>query len=378
MAHKIEELDVVAVRKMAGDGTARPNAWHGIEKSVFGDLTPEEFAKECGMDHKVVQLPVYVHGKTAKLDPKHKALVHSRTGEILDVVSDTYKVVQPREMVTMMGGVCREMGAKMDTGGTLRNGKVGFLSAELPLKYSIKGRNGEADNHTMFVLVSTGWIDGYATQVDINDIRAVCDNTTTASREMLVVEGQSGRYRQNHRTPFGLKQQGLALETIKSAEQAMTKFESGFQRMTSTNANREEQEALVLAMLQPELAAKAIERQVGNSTLLDTIVVAGTTQRAERGVMLLDSILNMDAELKAQRDRSVKVVMELLDQQPGAGMTYGSAAHAYNAVTYWTGHVRGRGEQTRQDSSLLGDSRLLKQKAWDLTLDLCVALEARA
>lgn len=379
MAHRIEANDIVAVRKLTAEGEARANAWHGLELSVYGDLTPAEFAARCGMDVRIHEMPVLVQGRAAtKQDPTHKALVHGRTGEILDIVSSNYKTVQPSQLVTLMGQFCGEMGARMDTGGTLRGNRIGFLAAELPLKYSITGRNGSEDGHTMYVTVSTGWVDGFATQVDLNDVRTVCHNTVTASREMTVTEGTGGRYRQSHRTAFGLEQLGLATATIKAAEAAMTRFRAGFERLTATNADRREQEALVLALLQPELAAKAVEQRVGSNGLLDQIVEAGTSGQTAKGQLLLESILAMDEKLTADRDRNVKVVCELLDGQPGADLTAGSAAHAYNGITYWADHLRGRSESTRIDSSMLGDSRLLKQKSWDLCLDLCAALEARA
>lgn len=60
-------------------------------------------------------------------------------------------------------------------------------------------------------------------------------------------------------------------------------------------------------------------------------------------------------------------LLESYDEQPGRQFAPGSAWQAYNAVTFWTDHKRGR-DENRRDNALFGQSAALKQKALVLAL----------
>ena len=382
MAHRIEKLDKVAVRQ---DGESRGQSWHGLEIPVFGALTPEEFAQKAGLDFKICELPVLVQGKTEnRKDENHKALVHCGNGRILDIVSNDYKVMQPSDLISIVARVCEDMGAEMESGGTLRDQHVGFLSARLPQKYSVKGRNGANDEHFMYANVSTGWIDGFATSVDLSDVRTVCYNTVMLSRDQVMKAGQGARFRQTHKTAWDLSKELRALEILKVGESLMREYYPKMQRMTDTSATPKEMEAIVISLLDPKLSQEALKLNAAQtgSNIIDAILeapAADVVGKGNRPVMqekvLLESIMALDASAKEERNRSVKVVMDLLNSQPGADMTRGSVAHAFNGITYWQTHVRGNRPDSRLESNLRGEGKNLKSTALDTCISYCDVLE---
>ena len=53
-----------AVETMAYAGQV---PWHGLGTKVEGDLTPQEFMKEAGLDWEVVSVPAYANYKGKKI-----------------------------------------------------------------------------------------------------------------------------------------------------------------------------------------------------------------------------------------------------------------------------------------------------------------------
>lgn len=64
---------------------------------------------------------------------------------------------------------------------------------------------------------------------------------------------------------------------------------------------------------------------------------------------------------------TIEKLMEAYDTQPGTQFAPGSAWQAYNAVTYWVDHKRGR-DENRLDNSLFGAGAALKREALELAV----------
>jgi len=66
-------------------------------------------------------------------------------------------------------------------------------------------------------------------------------------------------------------------------------------------------------------------------------------------------------------------VLELVDTQPGAEFAAGSWWSAFNAVTYFTDHERGRDADARLQSAWYGQSKGLKLKALESAIEFAEA-----
>jgi hypothetical protein len=59
---------------------------------------------------------------------------------------------------------------------------------------------------------------------------------------------------------------------------------------------------------------------------------------------------------------------ELFETQPGVQYGRGSYWQAYNAITYWLDHERGRNDENRLNASWFGDGQQIRDRALKLAL----------
>ena len=94
MAHQVESMAYVG-----------ETPWHGLGNQLSPHQPIEVWAKQAGMDWKVLEAPVcFMTGKAGHLGgirsyEDHKVLFRSDSKEPLSVVSNRYKVVQPCEIL---------------------------------------------------------------------------------------------------------------------------------------------------------------------------------------------------------------------------------------------------------------------------------------
>lgn len=78
--------------------------WHGFGEEMEPEMTQDQWLTAAGMDYQVLELPVNFeqprnYGHVNVQIPNRKALVRDDTHDLLSVVSEQYKVVQPDEVL---------------------------------------------------------------------------------------------------------------------------------------------------------------------------------------------------------------------------------------------------------------------------------------
>jgi len=321
--------------------------WHGLGATLSPNASLERWIGEAGLNWKTVPLPVLVQGRErTKVAEGYQALVRSDNGDILDIVSSQYKPIQNSKMMSLMREFMEGIGVEMETAGSLKGGRVVWALGKIPTS----GLTVNGDWHEAFVLVSTGHESGFAFQAQPTGMRVVCHNT------LMFARGQesSARFRHNHRSRFTAQDAKDAYEIVSAGVLGLEQYAAQLERMQKISMGQEETQRYVLELLQPHLLAEAVRER--------EIPIAG---RQETGKGLLDQMLTERMEIDPERfNRPVKSLLDAIVEQPGAQP--GTLANAFNGVTYYVDHRRGRSRDSGLAAAWFGEGARLKQKAYDL------------
>jgi len=171
--------------------------WHGYGQSMPEDESLDVWRFRAGLDWEVREQNVWFrnpgHADLVKF-PNKKALIRSDTKQPLSIVSDRYKVVQPKEILEFFESVIRENGFKMSTAGSLRNGKRVWAMADCGEDFLLGG-----DRVGAHLLLATAYDGTFATTAQFTSIRVVCNNTLGFSLER---GGEGGMIKIPHTQDF--------------------------------------------------------------------------------------------------------------------------------------------------------------------------------
>jgi len=197
MAHQI---DTVSLNRASYASTQRE--WHGLGELMPAGQDIETWATAAGMEYKVQR--AVIRYAAERFDTAHTpinalrsiedklVLFRSDTGAPLGVVSDSYKVVQPREVLEFFREWAQANACTIESAGVLFGGKRYFATAKMSDGVFV----GEGDKVVPYVLLSTSADGSLATEGRITTVRVVCNNTLR-----LASKGASS-FRVSHRTAF--------------------------------------------------------------------------------------------------------------------------------------------------------------------------------
>lgn len=153
----------------------RTPSWHGQEQLLADYPGREEAMRIAGHDFKVCEMPVLVQGRTTtKQADGFKALVHSKTGDILNIVRNSYEVVQNDVLWDVVDALVGQPEVKYDTAGILQGGSVLWVAALLDEPIRIPGDDSLS---LPYIVASTTHDGSGALQACSTIVRVVCANT---------------------------------------------------------------------------------------------------------------------------------------------------------------------------------------------------------
>ena len=315
--------------------------WHGYGEEMEDGASLEQWRKAAGLDWRVVRKPAFCSvyreidedevidlGDRArnilnyKKIPNKHVLLRSDSHDILSMVSDRYKIVQPKQVLGFFKSLIDQNGFKMHTAGALRGGRRIWALAETGRELDIDG-----DRMGAYLLLATSYDGKFSTTAQFTSVRVVCNNTLTWSLE----GGPDGAIvKIPHNQVFDEVEVklGLGLDTD------WTEFERIVRRLAAHSVT--DREALEFFF-----------------TLLGVTEDEVTSQ----GTQLLN----------------VKKLVSFYSSAPGADLSTakGTAWGLVNAVSFFTDHsMRSKNEGTRFDSASFGTGAKLKRKALTLALEL--------
>jgi len=325
MAHQI---DTTSIGRASYASTQRE--WHGLGELMPAGQDIETWAQAAGMEYKVQR--GVIRYATKRLTPDaaiHNlktiedklVLFRSDTGAPLGVVSDSYKVVQPREVLEFFREWAQANACIIESAGVLFGGKRYFATAKMADAVAVA--NTGKDTVVPYILLSTSADGSLATEGRLTHVRTVCNNTLTAA-----LKGAAS-FKISHRTTF------KAQECRDIIEAAHEEF-GAFMEMAR------------------KLASIKVESRLAED--MTTLLLTTPTRDAD-----------------AARDSAGFTKIMSLFNGLGKGSTLETARETswgwLNACTeYYDHHIRARSDENRIASATWGPGADLKQRALEIAL----------
>jgi len=327
MSHAI---DTTSLNRASYASTQRE--WHGLGEFMPAGQDIETWAQAAGMQYKVQR--GVIRYATSRLDEAlatvgelkkvedRLVLFRSDTGAPLGVVSDSYKVVQPREVLEFFREWAQANACTIESAGVLFGGKRYFATAKMSDGVFVDGAGGK-DKVVPYVLLSTSADGSLATEGRITTLRVVCNNTLR-----LASKGASS-FKVSHRSAFKAEEcRGI----IESAHEEFGAF-------------------------------------MDMSRKLASIKVESKLAEDMTALLLTTPTRNIDA---AKDSAGFHRIMSLF-QGGGKGSTLESSRETAwgwlnSATEFVDHHVRARNDENRTAAALWGPGADLKQRAVEIAL----------
>ncbi len=300
--------------------------WHGLGQLMPAGQSIEQWQAAAGMDYEVQRGYVRYATERGQLAEAMKVvqdkvvLFRSDTKDALGVVSDSYKVVQPREVLEFFRNWADAGGMTIESAGVLFGGKRYFATAKLGEGVCV---DGYSDKVVPYALLSTSADGSLATEARWTTVRVVCNNTLSMARE------KQAAVRVTHRSEFKPDDVRSVLE---DANEEFKAFMEMSRQLAAIKVARPLAEDLTVHLFK------------GNSTDTDKI-------KESRGFVRVMELFN-----GAARGAGLETAQE-------------TAWGWLNAVTeYADHHIRAHSEENRTASALWGQGDALKNKAVGLAL----------
>ncbi len=300
--------------------------WHGLGNQLTEQQPLHVWLKEAGMDWSIQQSDVLFNADSAALNIRShsdaKVLYRSDSLEPLSVVSNRYKVVQPKDVLHFYKDLVSAGGFELETAGVLTGGRKLWALAKTGQEARIKGN----DRIKAYLLLATSCDGTLCTTAQFTSVRVVCNNTL-----QLATRDCSGAVKVPHSTQFDPSQVKEALG-IGFAHWDL--FMTNLKQLSQRTVSQQEADSFIRTVLnEPELT----EDNVQGSKMFQT-------------VSSLYQGKGMGSELSSAS---------------------GTAWGLVNAMTeYVDHHRRARNQDNRLDSAWFGQGALLKQKAFNQALTL--------
>jgi phage/plasmid-like protein (TIGR03299 family) len=345
MAHLIDQTTGQAAIAFVGEVP-----WHGLGQRLTAGADLEIWRREAGLAYKVERTPVLFQragaGASDRIDTMEgrDVLYRSDTGAALSVVSRSYQVVQPGEVLDFFGRLAEAGGFELETAGALSEGRRVWGLARVNDGAPVVGQ----DTVRPYLLLATSYDGTMATTAKFTAIRVVCNNTLTMAAGGSMKD--AGWQAEQDATV------GPVVQCVRVPH--MKKFDAGAVR---------QQLGIVLTAWDRWLVEARLLAQVDvTEAQADKLVfdLLSTVQRPPKGQPLSD----------VRASRGYKRLMSLFGgEQIGADLCGTSSAWALlNAVTDFVDHERGRSNDTRMTSAWFGAGEGLKLRAWDAARALAV------
>lgn len=318
MAHEVETM-----------AFANALPWHGLGNRVDANTTVDEMVVAAGLDWTVKLRPLFAqaeNGELVKL-PIKRALMRSSDNKVFCVTGDFWKPFQNHDALEFFRDYTESGGAKLETAGSLRGGKVIWALASIQQGFPIN----RTDHTKGYILLVSRHEVGTTITVRTTTVRVVCANTMA-----MAVNNNKAQYSQNHLTKFDFAK---AKETIGLAKEQMHRAHLDAQALSKLKMSEFDTVRFLATFFQP--APEGVDQDAHTKLLLNA-----PNERSK----VFDAILNS------------------VNNAPGADP--GTAWGVLNGVTHWTDHVAGSKPESRLFNAWLGDRAKQKILVRDSLLEM--------
>lgn len=251
--------------------------WHGLGQPIptehYHDV--DHWRAQAGMDWRIQRSRVRFsseQGDTHTWDDNH-VLFRSDTKAPLGIVSDGYKVVQPKQVVEFFRDLIEAGGLELSAMGTIFGGRRFWATA----KIGEASPAGVSDKVGGYLLLSTSADGSLATEARLTSIRVVCRNTLAIARG----EGKAA-IRISHRSVFDPERVKADMHLNRTAWDT---FRRNITKLANVEVTKPHAEHLVASLFagseQPDAMRKVRESTRGYQKVLDLFNGQGKGSRLD-------------------------------------------------------------------------------------------------
>jgi len=348
MAHEIHESDRFGEVRSNGK-----RAWHGLGDEIQEGLTAREAFTEIGLDWETELAPVYakVGGKEVKIGGKGQggqapmAHLRSDSHQLLGMVTEGYQPMQNMELAEFADALAgADKAVTIETAGSLYNSRRVFALVRLPKVI----RAAKGDEMKQYILVQNGHGGFAALSCFPTSIRVVCANTLRWSEQT------------DEHTGLKFRHSGDWEEKLQQARIAIG--------IATEQTERFEEQ--VKALVGVGMSHAALERYMAETY---DLTFHGGKDMSEKPENMSADVFE---KLTVKRAKLIETWMaNLADERQNIKGIRGTAWAAYNAVSQWHDHERGRfsgieESDARVASNIFGVSQDHKSRAFRKALQL--------
>jgi len=306
----------------------REPAWHKLGIVLDEPPTIEDAIIQAGLNWEVVKKPLFL-GNGQEIDDK-VAIVRNSDNSYLGTVGINYEPVQNIEAFKWFQPFIDEGALSLETALSLRNGKRVCVLG----KWNREGEVIEGDRIKSYLLFSTAHDGSMAVHCQLTDIRVVCMNTfKLALRAAENGSEQALKVRHTKNVKLGLEAVRNCIDYVNG------EFELTLQQY------------------------RKLQRQ--------KLPINGLENYVKEVIGIEDFKTKKTGEDK--KPKVFEITKELYERGLGSDIpgVRGNYWGAFNAVTEWVDHYRGRDAELRLENMLLGHGAELKTKAFNVALAHC-------
>ncbi len=181
MAHLIETNAITGQAEIAYAGKT---PWHGLGQRLSIDAPIDVWQREAGLNWDADVMPTFFYPNgadqemwNAKLIPDLNVIYRADNHKPLGIVTNRYRVHQPREILEFFDTLVKSAGFKLEVAGAINGGKRIWALANVNREACVLGD----DVVRGYLLLSTGFDGVTATVGQFTSIRVVCNNTLSAA-----------------------------------------------------------------------------------------------------------------------------------------------------------------------------------------------------
>ena len=310
--------------------------WHGLGQRLEAGAPIETWLDAAGMGWKVlrakVRYPVSADNQTMREWPAQHVLFRADTKAPLGLVSERFKVVQPKQVLEFFRDLCETNKFSLETAGTLRGGAVYWALAKIHEEAKV----GPGDTMKGYVMLSTACDGTRRTVAKNTTVRVVCNNT------LSMADNETGKNEVcvSHRSVFD----AVAVKTdLGIAHQSFEAFMGSARSLAKRRLSKADVDRLTLRLLGGE-----------DALLMDE------ARRAEI--------------LEARLAKAIHALYHGAGRGAQLLTAQGTAWGYVNAVTEYVDHFYpARSAENRLDSAWFGYGERLKNGAFKRALELVAA-----
>lgn len=304
--------------------------WHRLGKKLKSGESIEKWIKAACLEWQILREPVcYLYKNKIREVPDRQVLIRSDNGAPLSIVSDSYCIVQPKEVVEFYRDLVAGSAFSLETAGALDEGRKVWGLARSNISRKILNTR---DSINAFLLLASSSDKSLATTVAFTSVRVVCNNTLDFAMEEI--KGQSSKkcLKIDHNQHFDWKEVKHKLGLI---DNAWDSFINKVEILATKKVNEKDKDRF-----------------------FESLFLNGKKD---------DEKLSKNAIIEIQNLKSAFV------NAPGQNLSTAkdTAWGLVNTVTYYVDHKRKSNNQgARLDSAWFGSGALLKNKAWETAMNM--------